>query len=224
MRTRKSTFFTLRNQKTFISRHPLVILLMAMAVILSLYATLTKANKIESIPENKMEKQADLIEPANEIPMTNGILVDISEQQLYLYEQGQLVKQYPISTSKYGIGSTAGSNKTPLGQHKIKTKIGDHAPKYTIFIGRKDSGKLANINEGRDDLVTSRILWLEGLEPGKNSGKGVDSYRRYIYIHGTAEENAIGTPASHGCIRMYNDDVIDLYPRVTEGTLVTIQE
>ena len=222
MRTRKSSF----SNKSFIASHPLITLFMMIAVTLSLYATLTSANKTDEplVLENNLIKETMMTQPEKLIDFIEGILVDISEQKLYLYNNGQLIKQYPISTSKYGIGNTAGSNKTPLGRHRIKTKIGDDAPKYSIFIGRKDSGKLANMNEGRDDLVTSRIMWLEGLEAGKNSGKGIDSYQRYIYIHGTAEEDAIGTPASHGCIRMYNEDVIDLYPRVDEGTLVTIQE
>lgn len=224
MRSKRTSL--LNPRKPFISRHPLITLLMIATIISSLYATFTKANK-EDEPTIK-EKVNTVFTPSKSTQQTtdlsDGILVDISEQKLYLYEKGQLIKEYPISTSKYGIGNQAGSNKTPLGKHRIKTKLGDNAPKYAIFIGRKNSGKLANINEARDDLVTSRILWLDGLEPGVNKGKGIDSYQRYIYIHGTAEENAIGKPASHGCVRMYNDDVIDLYDRVMEGTLVTIQE
>lgn len=224
MRSKRTSL--LNPRKPFISRHPLTALLMIVTIALSLYATFTKANKDEStIPKAKINTVFTPTESTQQTTdLTDGIVVDISEQKLYLYENGQLIKEYPVSTSKYGIGNQAGSNKTPLGKHRIKTKLGDNAPKYAIFIGRKDSGKLANMNEGRDDLVTSRILWLDGLEPGVNKGKGIDSYQRYIYIHGTAEENAIGKPASHGCVRMYNDDVIDLYDRVTEGTLVTIQE
>jgi lipoprotein-anchoring transpeptidase ErfK/SrfK len=157
------------------------------------------------------------------------IVVDISEQELYLYEGHQatpdnLVESYPVSTSKYGIGSRAGSNKTPLGRHYIKDKIGAGAPEKMIFKARRRTGRLAEIN-GKDvgDLVTSRIMWLKGLEPGKNSGRGVDSYKRYIYIHGTAEEYKIGEKASHGCVRMYNRDVIDLFDRVKEGTEVYIR-
>ncbi len=157
----------------------------------------------------------------------NKITIDISEQQLYLYcnyDKGkQDVKTYPISTSKYGIGSAAGSNKTPLGLHRIKNKIGDGVPQNTIFKARRNTGIKAIINQPNSgDLVTSRIMWLTGLEPGKNSGRGVDSYRRYIYIHGTAEEEKIGEVASHGCIRMFNKDAIDLFDRVDEGTKVEI--
>jgi lipoprotein-anchoring transpeptidase ErfK/SrfK len=161
-------------------------------------------------------------------PQKSRIEVSISEQQLYLhcyYSDRQEIKTYPISTSKYGIGSEAGSNKTPLGAHRIKDKIGDGAPKGMIFKARRSTGQIAEMNvEGAGDLVTTRIMWLTGLEPGKNSGRGIDSYRRYIYIHGTAEENKIGQKASHGCVRMYNDDVIDLFDLVTEGTEVYIRE
>jgi len=156
------------------------------------------------------------------------IVVDISEQTLYLYEGNKadadrLVKTYPISTSKYGIGNQTGTGKTPLGKHYIKNKIGDGAPERMIFKGRQSTGQLAVINQkGAGDLVTTRIMWLKGLEPGINSGRRIDSYQRYIYIHGTVEENKIGQPASHGCIRMYNNEVIDLFERVKEGTLVDI--
>ncbi len=157
-----------------------------------------------------------------------SIKVDISEQQLYLfcyYENGnRQVKIYPISTSKYGIGNQAGSNKTPLGLHRIENKIGDGAPLGMIFKARQSMRRIAKINQEVGDVITTRIMWLKGLEPGKNSGDGIDSYRRYIYIHGTADENKIGQPASHGCVRMYNRDVIDLFDRVTEGTLVYIKK
>ena len=151
------------------------------------------------------------------------IIIDISKQKLYLYKMdNELIKDYPISTSKYGIGSKANSGKTPLGLHKIENKIGDNAQIGTIFKGRKNTGKIANINKENGDLVTTRIMWLKGLEAGKNLGVGIDSYKRYIYIHGTAEESKIGQPASHGCIRMLNNDVIDLFNRVQENTSVNI--
>jgi lipoprotein-anchoring transpeptidase ErfK/SrfK len=162
-----------------------------------------------------------LLEQAN-------IVVDISEQRLYLYEgeeaiKDKLIKSYPVSTSKYGIGSQSGSNKTPLGRHRIQNKIGDGAPEGMIFKARRNTGIIAEINgKDRSDFVTTRIMWLKGLEPGKNRGWRIDSYKRYIYIHGTAEEDKIGQPASHGCIRMYNSDVIDLFDRVKQGTEVNI--
>ena len=162
------------------------------------------------------------------IPNKVRIEIDISEQKLYLFceynDNPKGVKIYPISTSKYGIGNRSGSGKTPLGLHVIKNKIGDKAPIKTIFKARRNTGKIATLDiPGAGDLVTTRIMWLKGLEPKINSGRGIDSYKRYIYIHGTAEESKIGRPASHGCIRMYNHEVIELFERVTEGTEVLIK-
>ncbi len=156
------------------------------------------------------------------------IKVSIAEQKLYLMEDDQPLKEYPVSTSVYGIGSEAGSNKTPLGKHKVISKFGDDAPLGSIFRSRINTGRTAKIYTDDTDLeeddVTTRILRLTGLEPGKNQGKGVDSFSRYIYIHGTPEEGLIGQPASHGCIRMKNTDVVELYNLVDEETLVMIQQ
>ena len=157
----------------------------------------------------------------------NEIIVDISEQRLYLYNNDNLVQSFPVSTSKYGEGQIENSFKTPLGLHEIKEKIGDKAPINTIFTARENTNKRAEIqikpNDTEDDFVTSRILWLDGLENGINRGVGVDSYGRYIYIHGTHEEGLIGQKASHGCIRMFNNDVIELFDMVSEGTKVQIR-
>ena len=157
------------------------------------------------------------------------ILVDVTRQRLYLLgEEPQSLASYPVSTSKYGVGSRGGSNKTPLGTHRIRHKYGDGARLGTVFVARQSTGRIAKIYEDRtdviEDLITTRILWLEGLEPGRNRGRNVDSFRRYIYIHGTPEEGLVGTPASQGCIRMRNKDVIDLFEKVDEGTLVEIRE
>ena len=134
---------------------------------------------------------------------------------------------YPISTSKYGEGSKENSFKTPLGNHIIKEKIGENAPINTIFISRINTKNIASIENKpkntENDYVTSRIMWLEGEENGVNKGPGIDSYERYIYIHGTHEEGLIGVKASHGCIRMFNVDVIDLYDRIYNGTKVIIR-
>ena len=155
------------------------------------------------------------------------IIVDISEQRLYLYSNNDLILSYPVSTSKYGEGQTENSFKTPLGLHEIKEKIGHKAPINTIFTARVNTNKRADVqieqNDTEDDFVTSRILWLDGLEDGINRGLGVDSYNRYIYIHGTHEEGLIGQKASHGCIRMFNNDVIELFDIVSEGTKVHIR-
>ena len=157
----------------------------------------------------------------------NIIIVDISEQRLYLYSNNYLIQSFPVSTSKYGEGQTENSFKTPLGLHEIKEKIGHKAPINTIFTARVNTNKRADVqikqNDTEDDFVTSRILWLDGLEDGINRGLGVDSYNRYIYIHGTHEEGLIGKKASHGCIRMFNNDVIELFDIVSEGTKVQIR-
>lgn len=155
------------------------------------------------------------------------IVVDISTQTLTLYEGLNKLSSFPVSTSKYGTGSESGSDKTPLGMHRVKRKIGAQAPSGTIFKGRVNTGRQAAIQDAplatQNDFVTSRILWLDGLEPGINSGGDVDSFRRYIYIHGTHEEGLIGQPASHGCIRMKNADVIKLFDLIPENTLVWIR-
>ena len=167
-----------------------------------------------------------LLSAVNISAMTYKIDIDISQQRLYLKQNDDLIKSYPISSSKYGEGSTENSNMTPLGLHVIKEKIGTNVPINTLFISRINTKRTVNIensrNKTKDDHITSRILWLDGLEEGKNKGKGVDSYSRYIYIHGTHEEGLIGEKASHGCIRMLNNDVIDLYNYVNIGTEVYI--
>jgi len=154
------------------------------------------------------------------------ILIDTSEQELYLYQKKQLKKIYPISTAINGEGNQHGSEQTPIGMHQVKAKFGQDAPFGSIFVGRQETGKIAKIIHApidyRSDYVTSRILWLDGLEVGKNKAGEVDSYQRFIYIHGTAEEGLIGRKASHGCIRMLNKDVIRLFEQLPIHSLVYI--
>jgi lipoprotein-anchoring transpeptidase ErfK/SrfK len=161
------------------------------------------------------------------------LVVHVPEQKMFVFQKTpdsrlRLESVYPVSTSEVGTGNQANSNRTPLGTHQVKERFGDGARKGTIFKARKNTGKTAKIHtdktDVKEDLITSRILWLAGLEPGVNQGKGIDSYQRYIYIHGTPEEGLIGRPASHGCVRMKNDDVIALYDLVPVGTLVEIIE
>ena len=155
------------------------------------------------------------------------IEVDISEQRLYLIENSLIKASYPISTSKQGEGSIENSFKTPLGKHSIKEMIGEEAEINTIFTSRINTKRSATIidqfEDTDNDYVTSRIMWLDGEEEGLNKGGNVDSFRRYIYIHGTHEEGLIGTKASHGCIRMFNYDVIELFNLVNIGTKVLIR-
>ena len=159
----------------------------------------------------------------------NSIRINVGQQKLYLLnEAGETVSEYPVSTSKYGTGSESGSEKTPLGLHRIKNKIGGAMPMNMVLVGREPKGMLEDcIRDGielPEDVITSRIMWLEGMEPGRNQGGHVDTYNRYIYIHGTSDEDRIGTPASIGCIRMLNKDVVELYRLVETGTEVLIEE
>jgi len=153
-------------------------------------------------------------------------VVAIGAQRLYMMQDGRLLKAYPVSTSAFGPGAQEGSNQTPLGLHKVKEKFGDGEPQGMVFKARKPTGRVAEIiSEPKDipqDDVTTRILWLDGMEPGVNQGGKVDSYKRFIYIHGTPEEGLIGRPASHGCVRMLNADVVDVFERLPEGALVYI--
>ena len=155
-----------------------------------------------------------------------SIEISISEQRLYLYEKNKLIRSYPVSSSAYGEGQVENSLKTPMGMHKIKTKIGTNVDKYHFFVSRQHiPQKIDIINEkidSEDDFTTSRIMWLEGLNDGFNRGLNVDSYNRFIYIHGTHEEGLIGEKASHGCIRMLNHDVLELYELIPEETTVNI--
>jgi len=159
----------------------------------------------------------------------NSIIINIAQQQLKLLdENSKLISQYPVSTSRYGTGSENGSQKTPLGLHRIKDKLGGAMPVNEVFIGRVPHGNLQECRERGvelpDDVIMSRILWLEGMEPGRNQGGYVDTYQRYIYIHGTNHEESIGTPASIGCIRMLNQDIVELYRLVEVGSEVLIEE
>jgi len=154
-------------------------------------------------------------------PSEKFLLLCVDKQKLYLIKNRKILKSYPVSTSKFGTGNEKDSYKTPLGTHRIFKKFGDDAPIGAIFEGRKFTGKIARIPSD-EDLITTRILWLEGLEWSKNRGGNVDTMERYIYIHGTPEEHKIGIPASKGCIRMKNQDIVSLYNNVEEGTLLHI--
>jgi hypothetical protein len=159
-------------------------------------------------------------------PDDYALIVEPEFQKMFLIKNFKIEKSYLISTGQKGLGCEAGSYKTPVGVHEIADKIGQGAPVGTIFVARKSTGKIAKIYtkpvDIKEDFVTTRILRLKGLEKGKNSGKGVDSYSRYIYIHGTPEEGLLGKPVSHGCIRMKNKEVIELFNKVAVGTLVYI--
>lgn len=156
------------------------------------------------------------------------IRVDLSRQELTLLEGDEVIARYPVSTAARGAGERSGSEQTPRGLHEVRARIGAGAPLRAVFVGRRPTGEvctpeLARADPDRDWILT-RILWLRGLERGRNRGGDVDSMRRYIYIHGTPDEASLGRPASHGCIRMANADVVDLFERVPVGTRVEICE
>jgi lipoprotein-anchoring transpeptidase ErfK/SrfK len=156
---------------------------------------------------------------------TGVLLVKIEQQTLYLVDNGRLKKTWPVSTSKFGVGNQSGSYKTPSGSHRVAEKIGAHCKLREIIRARIPTGQVAPLSDAAPatrDMITTRILWLQGLQPGFNSGGNVDSYLRYIYIHGTPEERLLGTPSSIGCVRMGNEDVIELFDLVEVGTLVNI--
>jgi lipoprotein-anchoring transpeptidase ErfK/SrfK len=151
-------------------------------------------------------------------PMQNQkICVTVKSQTLdLLSEDGKVIKSYKISTSRFGLGSEVGSNKTPTGNFRIADKIGDGATPGEIFQSRISTGKFGKDGDPAD-YVQTRILWLDGIE-----SQNANTHDRFIYIHGTNSESKLGTPASYGCVRMSNLDVIDLYDRVPVGTPVEI--
>lgn len=154
-----------------------------------------------------------------------GIWVSAAKQQLVGIEDGRVAFVFPCSTASKGLGSRVNSYQTPTGWHEIDDRIGDGAPLGAIFVERKFTGKVWVPEQPTDkDYVLTRILWLRGLEPGHNAGPGIDSKERYIYIHGTPAEDKIGTPASMGCVRLSNRDVIEVYDRTAKGTRVLITE
>ena len=165
------------------------------------------------------------------------ICISLNEQKLWLVDKDNIIKTFSISSSKYGTGNVNESFQTPYGLHIVDKKIGDNLPINTILRGRKiieggittkdlDDPKYNDFKQNHfknfDDIITSRILWLKGQESEVNLGGDVDSFKRYIYIHGTIHEDKIGTKASHGCIRMKNKDVIELYELINEGIFVNI--
>lgn len=160
--------------------------------------------------------------------MHNYLDICIASQQLTVYSAGKPVQCYPVSTAKNGAGELMGSECTPTGWHKIRAKIGAGQPLNSVFVGRRATGEIYNVELGgqnpQRDWILTRILWLGGLEPGKNRYGNVDSTWRYIYIHGCPDQLMDGSPRSHGCVRMKNADVLDLFNRIEVGVKVYIHE
>ena len=155
-------------------------------------------------------------------PFARKIRISIAAQRLNLLEKsGRVLASYPVSTSGFGLGTEPGSHKTPLGRFLICEKIGADAPLGAVFKSRVPTGEIAAFEAPEDprDQVTTRILWLAGLEP-----ENANTRERYIYIHGTNHEERIGTPCSHGCVRMRNAEVAALFELVEPGMEVTIEK
>jgi len=143
--------------------------------------------------------------------------VSVLEQKMAVYHHGKMIKTFPVSTSKFGLGDEKGSYKTPVGKLLVAEKIGDGKPLGAVFKSRQWTGEVIKPNSPGRDPIVSRILWLHGLEP-----RNKNAYSRCIYIHGTAAENEVGTESSYGCVRMKSRDVIELFERVGWGASVEI--
>jgi lipoprotein-anchoring transpeptidase ErfK/SrfK len=143
------------------------------------------------------------------------ITINIASQQLTLQHDGRMIRQYVISSARKGVGEQRGSEQTPRGQHIVRAKIGANLPLNTVFKARRPTGEIYSAELAEHcphrDWILTRILWLSGCEVGKNRGGHCDTMRRYIYIHGTPDSEPMGIPASHGCIRMRNTDLAELF-------------
>jgi L,D-transpeptidase YbiS len=157
-----------------------------------------------------------------------SLKVIIATQQLLVFDGEKIVKEFLVSTGKNGAGEVFGSEKTPRGWHLIRAKIGGDCPVNTVFRARRPTGEIytaeSRVIYPNRDWILTRILWLSGLEVGKNRLGKVDTMRRYVYIHGTPDDVQMGIPGSRGCIRMRNQDMIDLYNFVPVATRLLIQE
>ena len=155
-----------------------------------------------------------------------SIVVNVSNQTLNAQTESGKSIEYNISSAKNGVGQEIGSECTPLGQHIVRAKIGSDKPLNTVFVGRRASGEIYNETLAKKhpnrDWILTRVLWLSGCETGLNRLGTVDTMRRFIYIHGAPDSHAMGTPSSHGCIKMRNTEIVELFDRVAVGTQVNI--
>lgn len=196
---------------------------------------------VSAVPAEPVENDAVELDPATaarlaaagweeRVGEARGVWVDAAAQRLLIIENGRVRWQAPCSTAAAGMGNVEGSLQTPPGWHRVAGKFGEGQPWGRIFRARAATGKCWTPGDETDeDLVLTRVLWLDGLEPGINRGKNaagqvVDSKQRCIYIHGTNGEDLIGQPASHGCVRLTNDDVLIAFAEIPGGTLVLITE
>jgi hypothetical protein len=154
------------------------------------------------------------------------IEINLDQQCLSLLNGEKVIREYAVSTAKNGPGELIDSECTPRGTHIIAEKIGEDCAVNTVFVSRLPTGEMFTPELRRKypdrDWILTRILWLQGSEPGKNLGGNVDSHDRFIYIHGSPDDIAMGIPGSRGCIRMRNEDIIELFQKIETGTRVTI--
>ena len=150
------------------------------------------------------------------------VVVDVERQRAILIEGDEAVASWPVSTARAGIGGESGSYRTPPGWHRISQRIGQDALPGTVFVSREPTGETWRGEARDDDLILTRILTLDGLEDGVNRGEGCDSLARYIYLHGTNQEDLLGRPMSHGCVRLSNSDIAALFDRIGEGDHVYV--
>lgn len=164
----------------------------------------------------------------NTIMVAQQVVVSLGTQELCLLENLRVVQQYQISSAKNGAGELHGSFRTPRGWHTVRAKIGQHCPANTVFVARRPTGEIYNETLKQQhpnrDWILTRIIWLSGLEVGKNRLGQFDTMRRYIYIHGTPDDTDMKQPGSRGCIRMRNQDIIELFDRLAVGTKILIRE
>lgn len=163
-----------------------------------------------------------------EFPDGLWLRVSIPDQRLDVMKGGDSVRSYAVSTARNGPGEERGSECTPRGWHLIRAKIGEGLPAGTVLVARRPTGEVFSEALRRRyperDWILTRILWLSGLEPGLNRAGAVDTMRRFIYIHGCPDSDELGRPGSHGCIKMRNHDVIELFERVPAGTRVLVED
>jgi hypothetical protein len=195
-----------------------LILLMSAAVLASGCAVFHPMNE-KTLPE----KYLATCQKLGIAPTKYVLTVSVARQTLSLFEDGKFEKKIRCSTSRFGTGQIEGSNRTPLGLHRIAEKIGAGVSAGTVFESREIVGHTSQ-PEFDDAKITTRILWLEGLEPEFNRDGNVDSHRRYIYIHGTSDQKDIGHPSSCGCVHLADADLIPLFDLLPAGTLVWISE
>jgi UDP-N-acetylmuramate--alanine ligase len=187
---------------------------------------MTRSGKTEAAETAVALARAALTRPRSPYPVLPGrlLLVDAGRQRLALICEGRAIAEYSISTAAAGVGGEEGSFKTPPGWHRVHARIGGGEPPGAVFRSRRATGEVWRGEPGEEDLILTRVLTLEGLEDSVNRGPGCDSLERYIYIHGTNHPEELGRPASHGCVRMANEDVLRLFDQVMKGDPVVIVE